>query len=210
MFNKDQPLLTHINSTHAGLNLQGWTSGGCPITDLMLDFRPKGTWAWQSLKANSTTQLFLSELREATWYELKMKACNSAGCGNQSSQFATTDYDGSKCVCRTSFRLVSSYTDSHFSAGTIPPIKSARGEGDDVKKLFSIGSPVILVTLGVALLFIIRKKRKEKRLKRLRGEGSPPATDFNHSAPVMATTDTFNVKQTQLPQNCCRLARVST
>uniref|UniRef100_A0A8D3BP51 DS cell adhesion molecule like 1 n=1 Tax=Scophthalmus maximus TaxID=52904 RepID=A0A8D3BP51_SCOMX len=146
VFNKDQPLLTHINSTHAGLNLQGWTSGGCPITDMMLDFRPKGTWAWQSLKANSTTQLFLSELREATWYELKMKACNSAGCGNQSSQFATTDYDGS----------------------TIPPIKSARGEGDDVKKLFSIGSPVILVTLGVALLFIIRKKRKEKRLKRLR------------------------------------------
>ena len=40
-----------------------------------------------------------------------------------------------------------------------------------MKKLFSIGSPVILVTLGVALLFIIRKKRKEKRLKRLRGEG---------------------------------------
>uniref|UniRef100_A0A7N6FES8 DS cell adhesion molecule like 1 n=1 Tax=Anabas testudineus TaxID=64144 RepID=A0A7N6FES8_ANATE len=137
VFNKDQPLLTHINSTHAQLNLQGWTSGGCPITDLMLDFRPKGTWAWQSLK-----------LREATWYELKMKACNSAGCGNLSSQFATTDYDGS----------------------TIPPIKSARGEGDDVKKMFSIGSPVILVTLGVALLFIIRKKRKEKRLKRLRGE----------------------------------------
>uniref|UniRef100_A0A8D3D5M7 DS cell adhesion molecule like 1 n=1 Tax=Scophthalmus maximus TaxID=52904 RepID=A0A8D3D5M7_SCOMX len=98
VFNKDQPLLTHINSTHAGLNLQGWTSGGCPITDMMLDFRPKGTWAWQSLKANSTTQLFLSELREATWYELKMKACNSAGCGNQSSQFATTDYDGSKRI----------------------------------------------------------------------------------------------------------------
>uniref|UniRef100_A0A674MX31 DS cell adhesion molecule like 1 n=1 Tax=Takifugu rubripes TaxID=31033 RepID=A0A674MX31_TAKRU len=105
VFNKDQPLLTHINSTHAGLNLQGWTSGGCPITDLMLDFRPKGTWAWQSLKANSTTQLFLSELREATWYELKMKACNSAGCGNQSSQFATTDYDGSKCVCRISLQF---------------------------------------------------------------------------------------------------------
>lgn len=193
VFNKDQPLLTHINSTHAGLNLQGWTSGGCPITDLMLDFRPKGTWAWQSLKANSTTQLFLSELREATWYELKMKACNSAGCGNQSSQFATTDYDGSKCVCRISLQFsVFPTPNSYSSAGTIPPIKSARGEGDDVKKLFSIGSPVILVTLGVALLFIIRKKRKEKRLKRLRGERSPPATALNHSAPVMATADTFN------------------
>lgn len=56
-------------------------------------------------------------------------------------------------------------------SGTIPPIKSAQGEGDDVKKLFTIGCPVILVTLGVALLFVVRKKRKEKRLKRLRGEG---------------------------------------
>lgn len=171
VFNKEQPLLTHINSTHAGLNLQGWTSGGCPITDLMLDFRPKGTWAWQSLKANLTTQLFLSELREATWYELKMKACNSAGCGNQTSQFATTDYDGSKLIkskcslCALGFKWA-----LYLLPGTIPPIKSARGEGDDVKKLFSIGSPVILVTLGVALLFIIRKKRKEKRLKRLRGK----------------------------------------
>lgn len=152
----------------------------------MLDFRPKGTWAWQSLKANSTSQLFLSELREATWYELKMKACNSAGCGNQSSQFATTDYDGSKwsdiffqsvhpssvisTSCTDIFVLIY-FSFILLSTGTIPPIKSARGEGDDVKKLFSIGSPVILVTLGVALLFIIRKKRKEKRLKRLRGEG---------------------------------------
>lgn len=193
VFNKDQPLLTHINSTHAGLNLQGWTSGGCPISDLMLDFRPKGTWAWQSLKANSTTQLFLSELREATWYELKMKACNSAGCGNQSFQFATTDYDGSKCVCCFfffKFPYLLFHTINPSFAGTIPPIKSARGEGDDVKKLFSIGSPVILVTLGVALLFIIRKKRKEKRLKRLRGERCTPEKAVSYSAPLMTTMNT--------------------
>lgn len=95
-FNKDQPIFTHINSTHARLNLQGWTSGGCPITAVLLDFRPKGTWAWQSVRTNASADIFLAELREATWYELKMKACNSAGCGNQSSQFATLDYDGSK------------------------------------------------------------------------------------------------------------------
>uniref|UniRef100_A0A3B5LER8 DSCAM/DSCAML C-terminal domain-containing protein n=1 Tax=Xiphophorus couchianus TaxID=32473 RepID=A0A3B5LER8_9TELE len=163
----------------------------------MLDFRPKGTWAWQSLKANSTNQLFLSELREATWYELKMKACNSAGCGNQTSQFATTDYDGS----------------------TIPPIKSARGEGDDVKKLFSIGSPVILVTLGVALLFIIRKKRKEKRLKRLRDtpvKGPPQGPRLHIDIPrvqlliedkeedkaAVPVTDT-EFSQSVNPQNFC-------
>ncbi|XP_028664324.1 LOW QUALITY PROTEIN: cell adhesion molecule DSCAML1 [Erpetoichthys calabaricus] len=145
-FNKDQQLFTHINSTHARLNLQGWNSGGCPISTILLEYRQQGTWAWHSLRTNTSGDVFLSELREASWYELKMKACNSAGCGNESAQFATLDYDGS----------------------TIPPIKSAQGEGDDVKKLFSIGCPVILATLGVALLFIIRKKRKEKRLKRLR------------------------------------------
>uniref|UniRef100_A0A672V599 Cell adhesion molecule DSCAML1 n=1 Tax=Strigops habroptila TaxID=2489341 RepID=A0A672V599_STRHB len=147
-FSKDQHLFTHINSTHARLNLQGWSSGGCPITAIVLEYRPKGNWVWQSLRTNSSSEVFLTELREATWYELRMKACNSAGCGNESAQFATLDYDGS----------------------TIPPIKSAQGEGDDVKKLFTIACPVILATLGVALLFIIRKKRKEKRLKRLRGE----------------------------------------
>ncbi|XP_033027489.1 Down syndrome cell adhesion molecule-like protein 1 isoform X1 [Lacerta agilis] len=145
-FNKDQHLFTHINSTHARLNLQGWNSGGCPILAVVLEYRPKGTWVWQSLRANYSNEVFLTELREATWYELRMKACNSAGCGNETMQFATLDYDGS----------------------TIPPIKSAQGEGDDVKKLFTIACPVILATLGVALLFVVRKKRKEKRLKRLR------------------------------------------
>ncbi|XP_033620255.1 Down syndrome cell adhesion molecule-like protein 1 isoform X4 [Fukomys damarensis] len=145
-FSKDQHLFTHINSTHARLNLQGWNNGGCPITAIVLEYRPKGTWAWQGLRANNSAEVFLTELREATWYELRMRACNSAGCGNETAQFATLDYDGS----------------------TIPPIKSAQGEGDDVKKLFTIGCPVILATLGVALLFIVRKKRKEKRLKRLR------------------------------------------
>lgn len=71
-----------------------------------------------------------------------------------------------------------------FQSGTIPPIKSARGEGDDVKKLFSIGSPVILVTLGAALLFIIRKKRKEKRLKRLRGEGGQKTDSLTTTSDV--------------------------
>lgn len=143
---KDQPLLTHVNATHARLNLQGWSSGGCPITGIVLEYRPKGTWAWQTLRTNNSNEVFLTELREATWYELRMRACNSAGCGNETAQFATLDFDGS----------------------TIPPIKSAQGEGDDVKKLFTIACPVILATLGIALLFIIRKKRKEKRLKRLR------------------------------------------
>lgn len=58
--------------------------------------RVAGTWAWQNVRTNATMGVFLAELREATWYELKMKACNSAGCGNQSTQFATLDYDGSE------------------------------------------------------------------------------------------------------------------
>uniref|UniRef100_G3UDP3 Cell adhesion molecule DSCAML1 n=1 Tax=Loxodonta africana TaxID=9785 RepID=G3UDP3_LOXAF len=116
------------------------------VINLNMHVNPQETWAWQASGPTALWKVFLTELREATWYELRMRACNSAGCGNETAQFATLDYDGS----------------------TIPPIKSAQGEGDDVKKLFTIGCPVILATLGVALLFIVRKKRKEKRLKRLR------------------------------------------
>lgn len=133
------------------------------------------------MRTNVSADVFLAELREATWYELKMKACNSAGCGNQSSQFATLDYDGSESyiyhvTINVEYIQRKKYEEAHLClyflcAGTIPPIKSPLEKNDDVKKLFSIGSPVILVTVGVALLFIIRKKRKEKRLKRLRGKG---------------------------------------
>lgn len=63
---------------------------------VILEYRPKGTWAWHSLRANYSNEVFLTELREATWYELRMKACNSAGCGNETMQFATLDYDGSE------------------------------------------------------------------------------------------------------------------
>ncbi|PKU29728.1 down syndrome cell adhesion molecule-like protein 1 [Limosa lapponica baueri] len=65
-FSKDQHLFTHINSTHARLNLQGWSSGGCPITAIVLEYRPKGNWVWQSLRTNSSSEVFLTELREAT------------------------------------------------------------------------------------------------------------------------------------------------
>lgn len=41
-YNKDLPVFTHINSSHARLNLQGWASGGCPISAVTLEFRPKG------------------------------------------------------------------------------------------------------------------------------------------------------------------------
>lgn len=94
-----------MNSTHARLNLHGWNSGGCPITSVILEYRPRNSWQWQSLRANVTSDVFLTDLREATWYELKMRACNSAGCGNETSQFATLDYDGSKyAVCIKSVR----------------------------------------------------------------------------------------------------------
>lgn len=76
--------------------MQGWNNGGCPITAIGLEYRPKGTWAWQGLRANTSGEVFLTELREATWYELRMRACNSAGCGNETAQFATLDYDGSE------------------------------------------------------------------------------------------------------------------
>ncbi|XP_014802329.1 PREDICTED: Down syndrome cell adhesion molecule-like protein 1 homolog [Calidris pugnax] len=68
---------THGREPSFSKDQQGWSSGGCPITAIVLEYRPKGNWVWQSLRTNSSSEVFLRELREATWYELRMKACNS-------------------------------------------------------------------------------------------------------------------------------------
>ncbi|KAJ6663874.1 hypothetical protein lerEdw1_009955 [Lerista edwardsae] len=80
-------------------------------------------------------EVFLTELREATRYELRMKACDPAGGGNESVPFA---------------------------------MRTMAGEGDGMRKRLNFACPIILATHGVALLFVIRRKRTEKRLKRLR------------------------------------------
>lgn len=76
----------------------GWNDGGCPITSFTLEYRPFGTTVWTTAQRTSLSKSYiLYDLQEATWYQLQMRVCNSAGCAEKQANFATLNYDGSKC-----------------------------------------------------------------------------------------------------------------
>ncbi|XP_060626284.2 cell adhesion molecule DSCAM isoform X4 [Anolis sagrei] len=95
-FSKEQELFASINTTRVRLNLIGWNDGGCPITSFTLEYRPFGTTVWTTAQRTSLTKSYIVyDLQEATWYELQMRVCNSAGCAEKQAKFATLNYDGS-------------------------------------------------------------------------------------------------------------------
>lgn len=98
-FSKEQELFASINTTRVRLNLIGWNDGGCPITSFILEYRPFGTTVWTTAQRTSLTKSYIVyDLQEATWYELQMRVCNSAGCAEKQAKFATLNYDGSKYI----------------------------------------------------------------------------------------------------------------
>ncbi|XP_008575478.1 PREDICTED: Down syndrome cell adhesion molecule [Galeopterus variegatus] len=153
-FSKEQELFASINTTRVRLNLIGWNDGGCPITSFTLEYRPFGTTVWTTAQRTSLSKSYiLYDLQEATWYELQMRACNSAGCAEKQTTFATLTYDGS----------------------TIPPliksvVQSEEGltTNEGLKMLVTISCILVGVFLLFVLLLVVRRRRREQRLKRLR------------------------------------------
>uniref|UniRef100_A0A8D0CIV8 Cell adhesion molecule DSCAM n=1 Tax=Scleropages formosus TaxID=113540 RepID=A0A8D0CIV8_SCLFO len=96
-FPKEHELFASINSTRVRLNLVGWNNGGCPITSFTLEYRPVDSTVWTTAQRTSLTKSYiLYDLQEATWYELQMKVCNSAGYAEKKVKFATLNADGSE------------------------------------------------------------------------------------------------------------------
>ncbi|XP_032248495.1 cell adhesion molecule DSCAM isoform X3 [Halichoerus grypus] len=153
-FSKEQELFASINTTRVRLNLIGWNDGGCPITSFTLEYRPFGTTVWTTAQRTSLSKSYiLYDLQEATWYELQMRVCNSAGCAEKQANFATLNYDGS----------------------TIPPliksvVQSEEGltTNEGLKMLVTISCILVGVLLLFVLLLVVRRRRREQRLKRLR------------------------------------------
>ncbi|XP_060040088.1 cell adhesion molecule DSCAM, partial [Erinaceus europaeus] len=153
-FSKEQELFASVNTTRMRLNLIGWNDGGCPITSFTLEYRPFGTTAWTTAQRTSLSKSYiLYDLQEATWYELHMRVCNSAGCAEKQANFATLNYDGS----------------------TIPPLIKSVVQSDDglrtnegLKMLVTISCILLAILMLSVLLLVLRRRRREQRLKRLR------------------------------------------
>uniref|UniRef100_A0A8C4S2V6 Cell adhesion molecule DSCAM n=1 Tax=Erpetoichthys calabaricus TaxID=27687 RepID=A0A8C4S2V6_ERPCA len=185
-FSKEQELFASINTTLVRLNLIGWNDGGCPITTFTLEYRPLGTTVWTTAQRTSLSKSYiLNDLQEATWYELQMRVCNSAGCAEKQAKFATLNYDGS----------------------TIPPLIKSDVQGTEgmasnegLKMMVTISCILVGVVLLFVLLLIVRRRRREQRLKRLRGETkrNRNVIFFCNLHKNTRTSDTLNKQQQTL------------
>uniref|UniRef100_A0A1A8QQI8 Cell adhesion molecule DSCAM n=1 Tax=Nothobranchius rachovii TaxID=451742 RepID=A0A1A8QQI8_9TELE len=153
-YSKEQELFTTINATQVKLNLNGWNNGGCPITSFTLEYRSVDSPTWTTAQRTSLTKSYiLYDLQEATWYELQMKVYNSAGYAEKRLKFATLSYDGS-----TIAPLV--------KAPNVSENNSRGGEG--LKMMVTISCVLVGIVVIFIGLLVLRRRRREQRLKRLR------------------------------------------
>uniref|UniRef100_A0A8C9RC53 Cell adhesion molecule DSCAM n=1 Tax=Scleropages formosus TaxID=113540 RepID=A0A8C9RC53_SCLFO len=180
-FPKEHELFASINSTRVRLNLVGWNNGGCPITSFTLEYRPVDSTVWTTAQRTSLTKSYiLYDLQEATWYELQMKVCNSAGYAEKKVKFATLNADGS----------------------TIPPLVKMVDESKDnmssnegLKMMVTISCVLVGIVLLFILLMVLRRRRREQRLKRLRDAKSLAEMLMSKNT---RTPDTMNKQQQTL------------
>ncbi|XP_043557299.1 Down syndrome cell adhesion molecule homolog isoform X2 [Chiloscyllium plagiosum] len=180
-FSKEQDLFSSVNTTRIRLNLLGWIDGGCPIIMFTLEYRPFGTTVWTTAQRTTLSKSYiLYDLQEATWYELQMKVCNSAGCTEKQTEFATLNNDGS----------------------TIPPLiksvvqtEEGMATNEELKMLVTISCILLAALLLFALLLIVRRRRREQRLKRLRDAKSLAEMLMSKNT---RTSDTLNKQQQTL------------
>uniref|UniRef100_A0A8C9SZ66 Cell adhesion molecule DSCAM n=1 Tax=Scleropages formosus TaxID=113540 RepID=A0A8C9SZ66_SCLFO len=177
-FPKEHELFASINSTRVRLNLVGWNNGGCPITSFTLEYRPVDSTVWTTAQRTSLTKSYiLYDLQEATWYELQMKVCNSAGYAEKKVKFATLNADGSE------FSLP-----HHALTGcTLSPLF-----------VMNIKHPVVIISAALAillfiLLMVLRRRRREQRLKRLRGGLNERPVNFVCCLTVLPSDDRSTV-----------------
>ncbi|KAM7398555.1 hypothetical protein PAMA_006455 [Pampus argenteus] len=153
-YSKEQELFTSINATRVKLNLNGWNNGGCPITSFTLEYRSVDAPTWTTAQRTSLTKSYiLYDLQEATWYELQMKVYNSAGYAEKRVKFATLSYDGS-----TIAPLVKAPNVSEDSSGG----------GEGLKMMVTISCVLVGIVVIFIGLLVLRRRRREQRLKRLR------------------------------------------
>uniref|UniRef100_A0A8C9WFQ4 Cell adhesion molecule DSCAM n=1 Tax=Scleropages formosus TaxID=113540 RepID=A0A8C9WFQ4_SCLFO len=181
-FPKEHELFASINSTRVRLNLVGWNNGGCPITSFTLEYRPVDSTVWTTAQRTSLTKSYiLYDLQEATWYELQMKVCNSAGYAEK--KFSLPHHALTGCTLSPLFVMNIKHPVDNMSSN------------EGLKMMVTISCVLVGIVLLFILLMVLRRRRREQRLKRLRDAKSLAEMLMSKNT---RTPDTMNKQQQTL------------
>uniref|UniRef100_T1IUI6 Down syndrome cell adhesion molecule-like protein Dscam2 n=1 Tax=Strigamia maritima TaxID=126957 RepID=T1IUI6_STRMM len=134
--------LLHENSTYIVLNLDAWTSGGCPILYFVVEYKEKekDTWTLVSNNVKAIQDRFsILDLKPGTWYNLRVTAHNSAGS-------AVAQYDF--------------FTLTSYGAATVPPMMASDQESSLSSKHkigISIITSVLILVAAIIMVCCCRR-----------------------------------------------------
>nr|XP_039259003.1 uncharacterized protein LOC120335542 [Styela clava] len=162
-------IVVDVNQSAVVLDLRAWQNGGCPITELTIEYARHGDTEWnitvvdsailENVLSSSHTDdggkispnpghVIISNLQVGTWYKVWTSACNNAGCNYVTHSVATLRSDGA----------------------TVPPLKveidKKEAATDDARFLVPMVCGFGLVfLLALILLFYRHKQRSKKQLR---------------------------------------------
>ncbi|KAK8745268.1 hypothetical protein OTU49_000098, partial [Cherax quadricarinatus] len=122
--------LISVNSSSVTLHLYTWPSGGCPITQWAVEYRPHSEAGFTPLAshlAGDTDSFTLPELAPLTWYQLRITANNAAGSATATYDVATASLTGATLAPESVIKVVESqgaslYLDPHVLAPVVSGI----------------------------------------------------------------------------------------
>uniref|UniRef100_T1IT69 Down syndrome cell adhesion molecule-like protein Dscam2 n=1 Tax=Strigamia maritima TaxID=126957 RepID=T1IT69_STRMM len=142
-------------STFVNLNLNSWQIDNCPIKYFVLEYKSKVENQWQLYSddvENDKRKILLSDLKPATWYNLRMIAHSNAGTAVAEYLFATLTSDGGILYLfypRFTYHII-------IFTGTISPNTVPDNiPNSPIALLLDLKFIVIFSTVIIALLIII-------------------------------------------------------
>ncbi|KAG8201070.1 hypothetical protein JTE90_002743 [Oedothorax gibbosus] len=148
----DKSDFLRTNSTTVQLNLKQWLDDGCPISHLVVQYKPHGQKEWVLVSNHVLTDqdtLQIGDLSPGTWHDLLVTAHSDAGTTDAEYRFATLTMAG---------------------ATVPPPIAGFHGRlFDDPTVLVPIVCAVVVLVVIISVTaFVVVWKRRE-----VQGEAPP-------------------------------------
>ncbi|XP_049799922.1 Down syndrome cell adhesion molecule-like protein Dscam2 [Schistocerca nitens] len=169
--------LIRVNSTSISLNVGSWGTGGCPITTLVVEYKPRQQHEWTLVSNNLKYQQIdfpVLDLSPETWYTLRMTAHNSAGSTVSSYDFITLTNSGA--IVEPDLIIHSGYKYNHFynDLGVIIPV---------------ITSLVTVIVAGIGIFLYFRRKQESLPDNKFVGTTSEKSCDMAPTGGTSACTD---------------------
>lgn len=145
----DKQTFVRSNITSVSLNLNVWRDGGCPISNFIIQFKPKVQPEWILLSNRILPEqetVIIRELNPGTWHDLLILVKNEAGTTEANYVFAT--------LTRSGATIAPMLLSDHGSGGLRSPVDAV------IVLIPSVCAILLLFFVGAAAIYMLSCKKR--------------------------------------------------